>query len=744
MNQIEVGAFVYVDWNNGGEKTLNVSLVQDYAAHGYRDLLTQLQSMHMNTTNGTKGIPIIYGFDSIHGANYIGNATLFPQPINTGATFDVAHAREVGKFTGRDTLAAGFPWVYSPMLEVVRHKHWPRVFESFNEDPVAVSAFGAAYISAMQEPGVAACFKHFIGYSDPTDGKDRTDVVMDSYEIMNYFVPPFKAAIDEAKVMSGMGTYIGWNGIPISANSLIHHGLLRHDLGFNGTMVTDWGEIYLLNELRQVVATDLDAIDVSMNRSTYDMVMTPHDMSFIDHGKVLLSQGRLDRERLATSVERLLTLKYQLDLFRNPIPGAELVPLVGDALSQEKSLAAARDSLVLLKNKGVLPLAANTSVFLTGSSADNIGLQCGGWSKAWQGIDGNALYPRGWSIRKALETDYNATGHNSSVAFLEGIAILGNLTNETTTQAVLMAANASVTVVAIGERTYAEIFGNSDPMALDDGFLQYMKALRTASKALVLVLIEGRPRTLNGIAELADAVIWAGLPCEFGGRAIVDVLYGKVNPNGKLPLTYPKTDRFVNIATPYYFRRGDQCIKGKVVSECPTEWQYGSGLSYTTFTYTDMTLSSTSVGPSNSAVSVSVKLTNSGSVAGKEVVMLFLTPPVTHTLTETRLLKKFTKISLAAGESTIVSFDLSRDDWGYYPGTIGQGLNKIAPSGSYQVFFKASTECSQSSDTSTALCRSFKWDNGTKSSGNGASAGSSSDLSASVAVFGLFWTLICW
>ncbi|KAF0691563.1 hypothetical protein As57867_017172, partial [Aphanomyces stellatus] len=542
MNQLSIGT-IQKDTPNG--KVLDMTKVQanakrfagsyfdnpsspsgnqiNWNATQYRDMLTQLQTAQLKTT----GIPILYGLDSIHGASYVYNTVLFPQAINSGATFNPALVQEYGKFKGRDTKAAGVPWIFNPVLDVTRHKHWPRVYETFGEDPIVVAALGKAVVTGIQSQGVAACFKHFLGYSDPTTGNDRDGAVLTDYDVLNHFVPSFKAAID-AGIKTGMGTYIGINGVQLAANEKMHKGLLRHDLNFQGTMVTDWAEIGLLGP-------DLQAdYELSMNTATYDIVM------------------KIQVDRLKQSVQRQIKLKYDLGLFDTPVPGADLVSLVGDKASEDAALATARESLVLLKNtNNLLPLSPSASVFLTGPSMDDIGLLCGGWTYLWQGMPGDGTYQ---DINKAKQ----------------------------------LAKQHAYTVIVLGERTYAEAPGNGDAMAFPDGLIKYVQEIASTGTKIVLVLTEGRPRLLNGIADLASAVIWAGLPCEMGGQAIAEVIVGKVNPSGKLPYVYPKSSDNTNLATPYYFRKNDRCVKMGSNDACPAEWQYGEGLSYTTFAYTNM------------------------------------------------------------------------------------------------------------------------------------------------------------
>ncbi|KAF0718278.1 Aste57867_1788 [Aphanomyces stellatus] len=661
----------------------------------WRQAIQELHDAQINIT----GIPILYGIDSIHGAQMVDQAVLFPHNINGGATFNPALVYDYGKYMARDTKAAGIPWIFNPVLEVTRHKHWPRLYETYGEDPTVVAAMAKAVVDGIQSQQVAACFKHFIGYSDPAFGMDRDPVVLSDYEVLNYFMPPFKAAID-AGVMTGMGTYIALNGVPLAANARMHQGLLRHDLNFQGAMVTDWGEIYLLNDVHNVVKSDQDAVELSLNTATYDIAMVPYDMTFAEYGSTLLGQQKIQLARLKQSVERIIKLKLDLGLFDNPVPGADVADQVGDAASEAAALTMAQESIVLLKNaNNVLPLKPSASVFITGPSADDIGMLCGGWTYYWQGMSGGQdIFPHGQTAKQAIEA--TLTGSHT---FYQGVEMDG--TFQDINKAKQLAQQHTYTIVVLGERAYAELEGNWDPAELPDGLISYVQALAATNTKIILVLAEGRPRLLNGIADLASAVLWAGLPCEMGGDAIANVLFGKVNPSGKLPYVYPKSNDDINLATPYYFRTRDRCVKMGTNDACPAEWQYGEGLSYTQFTYSKMQLSSEAFSSPTDKLTVSVTIKNTGAVAGKEVVMLFVTPPATRQSAETKLLKKFTKIELAPNQAKTVSFDLTAADWGYYTDNIGQGLQKSADAGAYTFFFKAGTDCS----TASELCRSFQY-----------------------------------
>ncbi|KAF0730103.1 hypothetical protein Ae201684_012398 [Aphanomyces euteiches] len=300
------------------------------------------------------------------------------------------------------------------------------------------------------------------------------------------------------------------------------------------------------------------------------------------------------------------------------------------------------------------------------------------------------MFANGVSIRDGIERLVHDGDASKAFAFLQGVQMeSGNLTSDLDDAAAL-ARNATYTIVALGERTYAEDGGNKDLMPLPSGFTDYVQALAATGTKIILVLTQGRPRLLGNLTALASAILYAGLPCELGGQAIANVLFGLVNPSGKLPLTYPKTDTFDNLATPYYKRNGTHCLATGAL--CPAEFEFGAGLSYTTFQYSNAALSNSSMTykqGENHTLVVSVVVTNTGKVAGQETILLFVMPPP-RANAESKLLKKFTKVWLSPGEAKTATFGVAPDDWGYYSNEIGQGLAKSAPTGTYVWFFQGS------------------------------------------------------
>ncbi|CAK4622363.1 unnamed protein product [Aphanomyces euteiches] len=395
---------VNIDYIMTANKTVNATSVQELAdqyvgsmlntpitdgsdtpplsAPKWRDVITKIQDIHAKA-----GRPIVYGLDSVHGANYVKDAVLFPQQINIGATFN-------------------------PMFAKSMETGWPRTYETYGEDPLVASTMATNIVQGIQGQGVAACFKHFMGYSASQSGKDRDPVTLSKHEIQNIFMPPFKAAVD-AGVMTGMGSYIQLNGVPMSANRQTSIDLLRNDLKWDGMLVSDWAEMYLQYQPYGFASSNSDAVLRSMTNSSYDMCMENYNA------------GRVTLDRLKTSVKRIIKLKLKLDLYNTPVPGADLVSQVGDKASQQAALAAAQESLVLVKNtNNILPLnPASKKFFLTGSSIDDMGYLCGGWSLRWQGRPGNEIFPKyGRTIKGAASAYINDA---SQTLFYQGVNING-------------------------------------------------------------------------------------------------------------------------------------------------------------------------------------------------------------------------------------------------------------------------------------------------------------------------------
>ncbi|OQR92659.1 glycoside hydrolase [Achlya hypogyna] len=647
--------------------------------------------------------PVLYGLDSIHGASYSKGAALSPQQTNKGASFNRELVKKSAYITARDSAASGINWIFAPNGDVVVHKRWSRIFESYGEDPYLVSEMiGEAVTGIQSVPGVAANFKHFIAYGATSTGDDRGRAYPSEYEILNYYSPPFVSAIN-AGALSGMSSYVVVNDVPMVANKKLTVDLLRRDMGFDGLLVTDWQDIYNLLGHGVGVKTRQEAIALSLGQASIDMSMVPDDPDFIQFSKNLLSAGTLKAERFREGAKRVVKMKLQLGMYETPVPGAHLVSQVGSDADHAESLALARESIVLLKNKdNILPVSGRPKLFLTGPSIDNIGYLCGAWTWAWQGVSGNAEFPKGKSILKGFQDIYGADA-GSKIKMLQGVNIDGVATDDLAA-AKAQAAQAEYTIIAVGEKPATEMDGNIKDATLPAGQLQYIREIASTGTKVILVLVEARPRILNGVADVVHAVIDAMLPCEAGGQAIAEIITGAVNPSGRLTITYPKTASYDDMTTPYFQRKSGVCTGSK---QCAAEWDFGAGLSYTTFAYSNFTLSAAQVTGTN-ALTATVTVTNSGNRQGKEAVLLFVSQQARQSQpVETKLLKKFTKIDLAPGASQTVSFSLSVADWGIFAGPIGSGLAKTAEAGTYYVAFKPETVCDASH--LGPLCQAFTY-----------------------------------
>ncbi|KAL3674020.1 hypothetical protein V7S43_001703 [Phytophthora oleae] len=679
----------------------NANSTHNFTPREWRSLISEIQAIY--ASHGSH--PVIYGLDSVHGANYVRGAVLFGQQINAAATFNPDLVYNMGRITARDTGAAGIPWLFAPILEISQNPLWARTFETFGEDPYLVSVMADAIVRGIQSNGtIAACMKHIIGYSKTPSGHDRVGVTISDFELLNHFAPSFLAAI-KAGALTAMESYISVNGVPVVANKRILSDLVRHDMDFQGLIVTDYAEIHNLHAWHRVAKTDQDAVQMALTNAPLDMSMVPYNTSFIDMARCTVEENPVLLDRIKSSARRILTTKMKLGLYDNALPGTEEdVALVGQNESRQAALELARESIVLLKNQDdVLPLRPTDDVFLTGHSADDVGLLCGGWSLRWQGVSGNRLFPNGISLRQGVANVLSTSV--KSVHYANSLHPNGSYSSIKLQEAKRMATQSSYTIVAIGEREYAEKPGDLDDLNLPLGQVEYVREIAATGTMVILVLVQGRPRLLQGLAELAHAVVYAMLPGELGGQALAEILFGQVNPSGRLPITYPKTPATIGIS--YNHPADTRCRDEK---PCSMEWEFGHGLSYSTFQYGNVSLSKTVISNTDEAtIDVSVQVTNAGAMAGKEIVMLFLIQPFREiSVPEVKQLKKFKKILLQPGETQDISFTLTREDWGVFDPQIGSGFQRIVETGEYFVAVKPETDCNvYESGAFSALCAQF-------------------------------------
>src|SRR5882672_3193429 len=654
----------------------------------WHEIINQIQSTATKKTR--LGIPVIYGIDSIHGANYVQGATLFPQEIGMAATWNPELMKRGSEIAAMETRAAGIPWSFSPVLDIGRQPVWPRFYETFGEDPYLAKVMGVAFVRGMEgsdvasQDHVATSLKHYMGYSFPLSGRDRTPAWIPENYLREYFLPTFDAAV-KAGAHTVMVNSAEINGVPGHINRHILTDILRDELGFKGFVVSDWEDIKKLVTVWHVAATEKEATRLAV-MAGIDMSMVPLDYSFADHLIALVKEGAVPQWRIDEAVRRILRVKFELGLFDTPVPDAALKSKIGLPASREASLQAARESMTLLKNvNNLLPLSKDRKVLVTGPTADSLLSLNNGWSYVWQGSE-ESLYPKDRStIRRAIEAKAGA----ANVTFVPGTKITrpaGSPSNSTPTDveaevdipaAVRAAGAADVVVLCLGEGSYTETPGNIPDLNLGEPQRKLAEAIEATGKPVVLVLVEGRPRIINRIVDKAGAVLMAYNPGNEGGQAIADVLFGDFNPSGKLPFTYPRTPNGLITYDHKPFETEDTAFGNMAFTP---QFEFGQGLSYTTFGYSDLRLGQKTI-TGSADLAISVTLTNTGNRAGKEVVQVYVSDLVASLSPPGKRLRRFAKIYLEPGQSRTLTFKLRPDDLSF----IGADNKPITEPGEFEL-----------------------------------------------------------
>jgi len=626
-----------------------------YTVEHWREIIRQIQEVAMNEK--PTGIPVIYGIDTIHGANYTLGSTLFPQQIAIAATWDTQFAKRGAEVGAYETRASYIPWSFSPVLDIGRDARWPRLWETFGEDVHLATEMGVAMVEGYQgddaaDPHhVAATMKHFLGYSLPITGKDRTQAWIPERQLREYVLPTFKAAT-EAGALTVMINSGEMNGIPVHANKDILTGLLRDEMGFEGIAVSDWEDIIYLQSRHKVAKTHKEAIEMAVNAGV-DMSMVPLDLEFPKLLKELVEEGKVPLERIDEAVRRILTVKFKLGLFENPYYEEEgLYDKFGSEEFAKDSYNAAAEAVTLLKNSNeILPLSKDSKILVTGPNAHSLTALNGGWSRTWQGTDPQYDTEGKPTILEALRTKLG----QSSVSYVEGTAIDSVINID---EAVAAAKNNDVAVVCIGEAPYTEKPGDLRDLWLPQAQRDLVEAIAETGTPVVMVLIEGRPRIVSDIEPKTEAVLMGYLPGDEGGNAIADILLGDANPSGKLPITYP---RYPNDLVTYDHNYTDQVDTNFGTDAFNPQWEFGHGLSYTSFEYSNMQLKNSEF-DSTGQTTVSIDVTNTGDRSGKEVVQLYVSDLVASITPAVKRLRSFDKIQLDPGETKTVTFTLHPED----------------------------------------------------------------------------------
>ena len=647
---------------------LNVPLSVAQKKEKWAEAIKQIQDLSMKEI----GIPCIYGVDQIHGTTYTLDGTMFPQGINMGAAFNRELTEKAAAISAYETKAGCIPWTYAPVVDLGRDPRWSRMWENYGEDCYVNAEMGKASVRGFQgsdpnhigEYNVAACMKHYMGYGVPVSGKDRTPSSISRSDMREKHFAPFLAAIRQGALSVMVNSGVD-NGVPFHANRELLTEWLKEDLNWDGMIVTDWADINNLCTRDHIAATKKEAVKIAINAGI-DMSMVPYEVSFCDYLKELVQEGEVPMSRIDDAVARVLRLKYRLGLFENPYWDIKKYNKFGSEEFARVALQAAEESEVLLKNEGnILPLAKGTKILLAGPNANSMRCLNGGWSYSWQGHRADEFAGAYNTIYEALCNKYG----KENIIYEPGVTYApyknDNWWEENQPEiekSVAAASRADVIIACIGENSYCETPGNLTNLTMSENQRNLVKALAATGKPVILILNQGRPRIINDIVPLAKAVINVMLPGNYGGDALANLLAGDANFSGKMPFTYPK---YINALANYDYKpcenMGQMGGNYNYDSVMDVQWNFGDGLSYTTYSYSNLKVDKTSF-TADDVLTVSVDVTNTGKVAGKESVLLYSKDLVASSTPDNIRLRNFEKVALNPGETKTVTMQLKGSD----------------------------------------------------------------------------------
>lgn len=613
------------------------------------------------------GIPMVYGLDMIHGASYLDDATFYPQEVNLAATFDRSYAEMMGKVIAYESRAAMTPWVFSPVMDLSRNPSWPRVWESWGEDPYLQSEMSVAEVIGAQgtDPNhiglenVAVSIKHYLGYGAAATGKDRTPAYIAPDDLREKYFRPFKDCM-QAGALTMMVNSASINSVPVHASHEYLTEWAKEQLKWDGMAVTDWADINNLFTREHIAADRKEAVALGINAGI-DMIMDPYDPEVCKDIIAAVNEKMIPMSRIDDAVRRVLRLKVRLGLFENPVWNVDNYDKFACKEFQDNSYDAAVESMVLLKNEdNVLPISAGKKILVVGPNANSMRTLNGGWSYTWQG-DADKFASQYNTIFEALQKVYG----EKNVSYVAGVnynMVSGKWDKETDIDinaAVRAARKADIIVACIGENTYCETPGNINDLNLSSNQKELVRSLAKTGKPIVMVLNEGRPRIINDIEPLAKAVVDIMLPGNYGGDALASLISGKENFSGRLPFTYSK---YVNSLHTYDYKVSEnvQTMDGlyNYDATMDVQWPFGAGLSYTSFEYSDLKSISPVQFNADDMLTFEVTVKNTGSVKGKEAVLLFSSDIIASKVPDVKRLRQFTKVELNPGESKTVRLEI--------------------------------------------------------------------------------------
>ena len=609
-------------------------------------------------------IPLLIGIDAIHGNGLVRGVTVYPTPLTLASAWDPALVEEVGRQTAVEMRACGMHWSFTPNVDVARDPRWGRTGETFGEDPYLVSQMGAAMVRGLQTGGgtaesrVVACAKHLVGGGEPLNGLNAAPTDISRRTLFEIFLPSFKAAVD-AGAYTVMAAHNEIEGEPCHGSHYLLTDILRGQMGFRGFVVSDWMDIERLYSLHHVVGSEKEAYERAV-LAGIDMHM--HGPGFWEGVVELVRAGRIPESRIDEAARAILRPKFELGLFEHPFVDTTAIPSkVYTEEHRKLALECARQGIVLLKNDGLLPLdrQGKLRILVTGPNANNHTV-LGDWTLP-QPED---------RVVTILEGLRQVAGPGAQVTYYDSGEDIFHIDPARIRRAGELARQADVNVVVVGSNslrflTELKTSGENVDRAhinLAGRQLELIQAVHASGKPLIVVFVNSRPLGEPWVAEHANAILEAWEPGSLGGQAVAEVIFGVVNPSGKLPITIPRCEGQIQMV--YNYKPAMYAHRYRDEKSTPL-YPFGYGLSYTTFRLSDLKLSAEHVKTGDS-LTVSVKLQNTGRVAGAEVVQLYIRDEVCTYTRPVQELKGFRKVFLQPGEAKTVSLKLDPQGLGYY------------------------------------------------------------------------------
>ena len=625
---------------------------------GWAEMVNLFQEYAVEETR--LGIPVLFGIDAVHGHNNVPGATIFPHNIGLSDSWNVKLAEEIARATAEAVRATGIHWNFAPVADLGRDLRWGRYYETFGEDVYLTGEFATAISEGLQgtdlalENNVAATGKHFVGYSQPLTGFDRQPADMSLRYLREFHLPPFEKLVDSdvAAVMVNSGSV---NGVPVHSSSFLLTEVLRNIMGFEGIVISDWADVRKLYETYFIAGSYKEAIEMTVNAGV-DMVMEPYYAGeFVEKLIELVKEEQVSEERIDEAVGRILNLKFALGLFENPyVEEEQAEDIVQSSEHRELARRAARESMTLLENEGLLPLDKDIDkIAVIGPGADNMAMQCGGWTINWQGAPQHKL-PSGNTVLDGVQEKLPEAEiyYNPVLPKVGGSGASLNaeeFSEDVIAHAVQDAQKADKVIIVLGEEPYAEGEGDVEQPELSSYHAKLIEAISEVNDDIVLVLLAGRPLVIEEeIIDALSAFLMAYLPGSEGGKAVADIIFGDYNPSGKLTSSWPR-----NVGQlPLYYNS----LRG---SKYNPLYEFGYGLSYTTFDYRDINIEGKNeVEEVSEEINITLRVKNTGEMAGSEVVPLFLEPGFTSILPPSDKLVAFEKIYLEPGEEKEIEFNI--------------------------------------------------------------------------------------